>query len=69
MNTCKQVCIKYNIKITSFRGKGMKRNAVYAIAWLSTGIAVSVAIYITKSATPLLAMLIPTFIMDSKKDE
>jgi hypothetical protein len=47
----------------------MRRNAVYAIAWLSTGIAVSVAIYITNSTTPLLAMLIPTFIMDSKEED
>ena len=47
----------------------MKKNTVYAIAWLATGIAVSVAIYFTKSATPLLAMLIPAFIMDSGKEQ
>lgn len=34
----------------------------YGLAWLSTGIAVSVAIWITKSATPLWAMLIPALI-------
>lgn len=47
----------------------MKRSLVYAIAWLSTGVAVSIAIYVTKSATPLLAMLIPTFIMESDNEE
>lgn len=47
----------------------MKRNIVYAIAWLSTGVAVSIAIYVTQSAMPLLAMLIPTFIMDSDKNQ
>ncbi|MBS5883877.1 hypothetical protein [Clostridium sp.] len=47
----------------------MKRNIVYAIAWLSTGVAVSIAIYVTKSATPILAMLIPTFIMGGDKGE
>lgn len=47
----------------------MNRNVVYAIAWPATGTAVSVAVYITKSAAPLLAMLIPTFIMTSNKKE
>ncbi|WP_346940526.1 hypothetical protein [uncultured Clostridium sp.] len=47
----------------------MKKNIVYVIAWLSTGVAVSIAIYVTKSASPLLAMLIPTFIMGSDKKE
>lgn len=47
----------------------MKKTIVYAIAWLSTGVAVSIAIYVTKSATPLLAMLIPTFIMGGDKEE
>jgi len=40
----------------------------YAMAWLSTGLAVSIAIYITKSATPLWAMLIPTFISIDSED-
>ena len=44
----------------------MNKSIVYAIAWLSTGIAVSVAIYVTKSAMPLFAMTIPAFIMDSE---
>ncbi len=47
----------------------MKKNTIYAIAWISTGIAVSVAIYITKGATPLLAMLIPALIMESDNKE
>ncbi|WP_160196583.1 hypothetical protein [Senegalia massiliensis] len=47
----------------------MKRNAVSAIAWIFTGIAVTTAIYITKSATPLLAMFIPTFIVDFKEGQ
>lgn len=34
----------------------------YGIIWLVTGIAVSAAIFITKSASPLWAMLIPCFI-------
>ncbi|WP_426348568.1 hypothetical protein ACPWSR_12530 [Alloiococcus sp. CFN-8] len=41
----------------------MKRNTVYAIAWISVGAAVSIAIYVTKSAIPLVAMLIPIFIV------
>jgi hypothetical protein len=42
----------------------------YGLAWLSTGIAVSVAIWVTKSATPLWAMLIPgcLSISNSKRD-
>lgn len=47
----------------------MKKTIVYSIAWLSTGIAVSIAVYVTKSATPLFAMLIPTFIMGSDKEK
>ena len=47
----------------------MKKTIVYAIAWLSTGVAVSIAIYVTKSAAPLLAMLIPTFIMRVDKED
>lgn len=50
-------------------GGDMKKTIVYAIAWLSTGVAVSIAIYVTKSATPLLAMLIPTFIMGGDKEK
>ncbi|MGK0468957.1 MAG: hypothetical protein ACJAX4_004306 [Clostridium sp.] len=40
----------------------MNKNIVYSSAWLSTGIAVSVAIYVTKSAIPLFAMFIPLYI-------
>lgn len=40
----------------------------YALAWLSTGIAVSIAIYITKSASPLWAMLIPCCISIEHKN-
>jgi hypothetical protein len=40
----------------------------YAMVWLSTSIAVSVAIYFTHSAMPLWAMLIPT-IIDISTDE
>lgn len=39
----------------------MNKNIVYASAWLSTAIAVSVAIYITKSSSALWGMLIPFF--------
>ncbi|EKS4345034.1 hypothetical protein QB607_003037 [Clostridium botulinum] len=31
----------------------------YGVIWLATGMAVSTAIFITKSASPLWAMLIP----------
>ena len=44
----------------------MNKTIVYAFAWVSTAIAVSVAVYITKSGMPLLAMTIPAFIMDSE---
>ena len=44
----------------------MKRNTVYAIAWISVGAAVSIAIYVTKSAIPLVALVIPTFIVNTK---
>lgn len=43
----------------------MNKTIVYAFAWISTAVAVSVAVYITKSAMPLFAMTIPAFIMDS----
>lgn len=41
-----------------------KNNIWFAIAmiWVSMSIAVSIAMYITKSATPLWAMIIPTFL-------
>lgn len=39
----------------------------YGVAWLSTGAAVSIAIWITKSAAPLWAMLIPAFIQIEHK--
>ena len=38
----------------------------YAMAWLSTAIAVSVGIYFTHSALCLWALLIPAFIKVSK---
>ncbi|HCL4447103.1 TPA: hypothetical protein N2D16_002708 [Clostridium botulinum] len=34
----------------------------YGMMWLATSIAVSAAIFITKSATPLWAMFIPSFV-------
>lgn len=42
----------------------------YGMAWLSTSIAVCVAIYITKSAMPLWAMLLPACIsLKTSKDD
>ena len=39
----------------------------YGCAWIATGITVSIAVYITKSASPVWAMLIPSFITISSK--
>ncbi|WP_160675958.1 hypothetical protein [Clostridium sp. C8-1-8] len=47
----------------------MSKLHVYIAAWVSTALAVSVAVYVTKSAAPLFAMLIPTFIVESDKKE
>ena len=41
----------------------------YGMAWLATGIAVSIGIFTTKSASPLWAMLIPCCISLSTKDD
>jgi len=41
----------------------------YGIAWLATGIATSVGIYITKDANCLWAMLIPGMISLSSKGD
>lgn len=42
----------------------------YGCAWIATGITVSIAVYITKSASPVWAMLIPSFIsMSSKRSD
>jgi hypothetical protein len=41
----------------------------YSIAWLATGIAVLMAVYITKSAKPLWAMLIPGCLSVTNKGE
>jgi uncharacterized protein (DUF983 family) len=40
----------------------MKSFTAYAIIWIVTALAVSVAIWTTKSADPLWAMFIPLFI-------
>jgi hypothetical protein len=45
----------------------MKITTAYASAWIASGVAVSVAILVTKDATPLWALLIPAFLkLDSK---
>lgn len=41
----------------------------YGLAWLSTGIAVAVAVWVTKSAMPLWALLIPILISVTYKEE
>lgn len=40
----------------------MKPFIAYAVIWIATALAVSVAIWVTKSASPLWAMFIPLFI-------
>jgi hypothetical protein len=47
----------------------MKASTAYAFAWISTGIAVSVALYVTKNANVLWTMLIPTCISFSQSDK
>lgn len=46
----------------------MKATTVIGIAWIMVGIAVGIAIYISKSCTPLWAMLIPTFLSTSSSN-
>lgn len=48
----------------------MKNNwayIAYGLAWLSTGIAVSIAVWVTKNPACLWAFLIPSFISLSSK--
>jgi hypothetical protein len=46
----------------------MKASTAYAFAWIATALAVSVGIYITKSANPLWTLLIPACISFSVSD-
>ena len=42
----------------------------YGLVWLSVSMAVTIGIYVTKSLTPLWAMLIPLMVsVSSKKDD
>lgn len=45
----------------------MKGTTAYAIVWVSCSLAITVAIYITKSASPLWGLIIPTLIRYSEK--
>ncbi|WBW96556.1 hypothetical protein [Oceanirhabdus sp. W0125-5] len=47
----------------------MKKNSVVAVAWVATGLAVSVAIFVTKSPYPLFGLFIPYGLTDLKKLE
>jgi len=47
----------------------MSPYTAYALIWVSTGIAVSVAIYVTKSASPLWGLFIPTLVSFIKNNE
>ncbi|WP_176215154.1 hypothetical protein [Cytobacillus gottheilii] len=47
----------------------MKATTAYAFVWISTGLAVTAAVWVTKSASPLWALLIPTLISFSGKQE
>jgi hypothetical protein len=47
----------------------MRATTAYAFAWVATAVAVSMAIYITRSASPLWAMLIPACISFSSSDK
>ena len=40
----------------------------YAMAWISTGIATVTAVYVTTSAVPLWAMMIPATLSVKSKD-
>ena len=46
----------------------MKFYTAYALVWISVAIGVSVAVYTTKSASPLWTFLIPACISYSTKD-
>ncbi|MGG3890242.1 hypothetical protein [Metabacillus fastidiosus] len=47
----------------------MKMTTAYALAWLSTGIAVSVGIFVTGSAVPIWGMLIPACVSFKSDDK
>lgn len=47
----------------------MNKSSMYSIPWITTAIAVSVGIYVTKSAAPLLAMVLPAMLVNSSKEE
>lgn len=47
----------------------MKKTTMIAIAWVSTAIAVSIAVYITKDSYPLIAMAIPAFAMNESEED
>lgn len=47
----------------------MRASTAYAFAWIATAVAVSVGVYITKSASPLWALLIPAGISFSVSDK
>ena len=45
----------------------MKVTTAYASAWIASGLAISVAVIVTKDASPLWALLIPAFLkLDAK---
>ena len=46
----------------------MKLTTVYAMIWLAAALAISVAIFVTKSATPLWALFIPAFVSMEAKE-
>jgi hypothetical protein len=47
----------------------MKITTAYAFIWISVAIAISVGVYVSKSATPLWALLIPACISVSSGDK
>jgi len=47
----------------------MKKTTVVAVAWAATGLAVSVAIYVTKSPYPLVGLFFPFVLTDFNKLE
>lgn len=47
----------------------MKETTVYAIIWIVTGTAASIAVYVTSSAVPLIFLLIPTFVIGREEKE
>lgn len=46
----------------------MKGTTAYAFTWIATAVAISVATYVTKSAIPLWALLIPACLSLSHGD-